>query len=228
MTEEVSGEPCVIQADESDVSLEVPREVHATITSKTYTDTSKFQQHISDNECLVSPICEFSLDAEQSQSNEGWYTAKIPHDIKNVKKAENHIRVRQGDISQNLDVPMVEIKRKRRNSGPLARFLRKSKKFGDTDACYYIDENYVTVETRKLGVIIVTVEGLNCCSSTASIFLFGSLRCFSDKKSLAKFKVYFSGSHKRIKDYKSVSKLYSVHKASLREFFVNSSQEYTF
>ena len=207
VTQELEGESCLMQAEGSDVSLHVPESIYGTITSKTFTDHSKFQKLISDNECLVSPICEFLLDPDQRQiPADVMYTAKIPHSIPDVKKAENYIIVRQGEFHNNQVVNIVPIKRK--NTEELIGTTKKAKHVMNSEPCYDIDENFVTVESRKLGVFIVTVEGLNCCSKSACCFLFGSLASYSDRKSLVKLKIYLSGGHKGIKDYESVSILY--------------------
>ena len=56
----------MVQAEGSEVSLEVPLRIRGKIHSKAHTDHFKFLHHIKDNECLVSPVCEFSLDEEQN------------------------------------------------------------------------------------------------------------------------------------------------------------------
>ena len=202
MTQEVKGEPCLIQAGGSDVSLKVPEGVHGTITTQTFTDPSNFQHLISDNECIASPIYQVTLDADQTQDqSDEMYSAKIPHNIPDVKKAEEHIRVRQGDSS---GAEMAEIKRKKKGIGA---WFRKMKTVLQTEPCYDIDKDFITVETRKPGVIIVTLKGLKCCSSSATCYLFGTPTPFRDGKSMAIIKVYFWRYHRQIKDYETVSKV---------------------
>ena len=198
----MKGEPCLIQAGGSDVSLRVPKGVHGTITTQTFTDHSKFHHLIREDECLVSPIYKFTLAADKTQDHpKDVYTAKIPHSILNVKKAEEHIRVRQFDAHESEAVKVVRIKKKKKGLGQI--LMKKKKSPSDTEPSYDIDKCFITVESRSPGLIIVTVEGLNCCSRSASCFLYGSMMPFPDN---ARVKVYFWSVLGRIKDYETVSK----------------------
>ena len=132
MIQEVNGQSCLVQAEGSAVSLQVPERVHGTITGRTHTDNSKFLHLIKDNECLVTPGCEINLEGKSNQddSNKN-FKVKIPHIIKNVEKAKKYIRVRNRNIHSKATTT-VGFKRKRKPSGPL--FLKKRKDFLDGDA----------------------------------------------------------------------------------------------
>ena len=103
--------------------------------------------------------------------------------------------MRQGNFHQSADP------RSDKDTVP----LKKRKDSSQTETCYDIDNDYITIQTNKPGSFIVTVEGINCCSGCAAIHLFGSMK-FPDNQSLATVKVYFSGTHAATEDYKTVRK----------------------
>ena len=61
---------------------------------------------------------------------------------------------------------------------------------------------------RKLCCIgyIVTTEGINCCSRSINVMLFGSLTNNPQRGPSVTVKIYLSSIHSQIKDYESVSK----------------------
>ena len=200
VTQEVNGQSCLVQAEGSEVSLQVPEGVNGTIIGKTHTDNAKFVHLIDDNECLVSPVSEFNLEGKSNQDGNN-FKVKIPHIIKDVEKAKKHIKVKHRNIHSQATAT-VGFKRKKKQSGQMV--MKKRKDSLEGDAWYDVDNKFVTIETRELGMFIVTVEGLNCCSDSATCFVFGSLKYFPDKKSLATLKAYFWSIHGRIKDYEMV------------------------
>ena len=193
----MEGKATVIQATGSDVSLHVPEGVHGEVNVRTFTNPSMFSQYLKEDECLVSPVTQVTVSSRESQKEpKGNFIVRIKHMIRDVFKARKHIKVRQGDFRQG--------------AGPRSDedtvLLRERKDSSQSGNCYDIDKDYITIETKKPGSFIVTVEGINCCSGCAAVHLFGSMK-FPDNQSLATVKVYFSGAHTGIEDYKTVSNL---------------------
>ena len=111
----VKGEPCVVQAQNSQVKLQIPEGVHGAILANIHTNHARFVRHVPENNCLVSPICEYHLQQpyQENSLSEKYgfpippplpeltkYRIEIPHIIKDVDKVRPHIRVRHGKPSQ--------------------------------------------------------------------------------------------------------------------------------
>ena len=109
----VKGEPCVVQAENSQVQLHVPKGVHGAILANIHTNNARFMHHVPDNDCLVSPICEYHLQQpyrEQSLHErlkipipphlpeDPKYQIDIPHIVKDVDNVRPHIRVQHGNL----------------------------------------------------------------------------------------------------------------------------------
>ena len=139
----------------------------------------------------MGPVCEYSLHPvshnHQELSKDAKYIIQVPHVIKDVKKNKEKVRVRHGDIHSS-DI-MLHPGMDRQQGG----------------VYYKVGEKDVVIHTKTLGGFIVTAEGLNCCSRSANILLFGSLRNFPQADSLVTIKVYFASVLSEIKDYEAVS-----------------------
>ena len=152
----------------------------------------------------MSPITEYKLKTEQSQvQHSDNYTVRIPHIIPDLRMATDHVKVRYDDIHDKVNVPMMQIKRKDDNHSQTDKKDRTD--YGFEDDVFDINDNHVTIETRKLDVLIVTVEGVKCCSGSALMSLFGSLEHEEGNESTTTLKAYFSNVHSKIKDYEMVS-----------------------
>ena len=73
--------------------------------------------------------------------------------MRNVGQSRKHVRVRHGDLHSNAVLPVYKL-------------LKGS---------YEMDEKYMTIHTSHFSGYIVTAEGINCCSKSINVLLFGSL-----------------------------------------------------
>ena len=179
----VHGEEARIQPEFSDVELRVPKGVLGVILGNICTDPIKYLHLIPTHECLIAPICLFSiypLLGGYSLPSDLTFQLKVPHIVKDLSQVKSHIRVRREDSL----IPPANVA----GSSPF----------------YEIDENYIYVYTSNFSKVIVTAEGINCCSSRANISVFGSLDHFGEE-SKAIVHVFFSSMHNAIPDYQNVS-----------------------
>ena len=140
------------------------------------------------DECLVGPICQFTLQPKLGEEipKGAKYEIQIPHLVPDVNKVKNHIRIRDCDIHNDS--------------------LTKKDISKETDEISFdIDEKYITVHTTHFSTYIVTVEGINCCSSRALALFFGSLDNTPDAEPLASLRVYMTRDTSDIKDFQKVS-----------------------
>ena len=191
------GRASSIRAGNSDVILHTPDGLYAVILGNIYVNHAPFQHLVPANECIVGPICEYSVHAMiycPTVPHGQKYKLMIPHLLKNVhNKVKYNIRVRYWNIHskvQNLQFIDDE--------------TRKAK------VSFEVDENYVTISTSHFSGFIVTLEGINCCSGSANILLFGALTNIPDIEPLVTLKAYMSSTHSQIKDYESVSRGHNI------------------
>lgn len=86
------NEACVVQAEKSDVKLQVPRGVNGILLANIHTDMKRFSHLISGNDCLIGPICEYFIKMEGGAALPygKMFKLQIPHiltDIEEVKKS---------------------------------------------------------------------------------------------------------------------------------------------
>ena len=198
----VQGEPCVVQAQNSQVQLHVPKGVHGAILANIHTNNARFMHHVPHKDCLVAPICEYHLQQpyrEQSLSErykilippplceDVKYRIDIPHIVQDVDCVRPRIRVRHGNL----------------HSGKPA-LQKHSAKTRKGKISFNINEDYVTIYTNHFSGYIVSAKHINCCGQKANVHLFASLRNIPDDKPLATMKVYLSSIHSNIEDYQFV------------------------
>ena len=162
LIEVVDGDPCTIQAPDSEVQLQIPQGAHGVVFGTVHTNHQPFLHLISDSDCLICPVCEYGFHPDKKKlSPEGMFKLLIPHIVKDISKVRGHIQVRQAsskdDWKFTWDIP----------SGTKAR---------DGETYWNIDKKYVTIHTRHFCSFIVTAEGINCCAQSAELLLFGSLK----------------------------------------------------
>ena len=192
----IKGEPCTIQGAKSDVILWVPKGVYGVVLSKIHTNHARFQKHLRNKECLISPVCEYLLYpylkddlVVRDQKNidaEPEFTLQIPHIVEDVDKVRQHIRVKHGNIHGFVPLHSVE-------AAELGR------------ACFDINENYVNINTRHFSGFVVSADGINCCSRSMLALIFGSLKKIPGEYLLTKLKIYLASKHYKGTDYIVVS-----------------------
>ena len=187
----VSGQPCLIQGNNSDVILRVPHGVHGAILAKIHSNYDMFNHHIPQNNCLLGPICEYHLECALGKPHRkgAKFLIQVPHIVRDIESTRKCIRVRHGKI---------------RGEAPLEveNQLMESQ---DGDVAYDINDRYVEIHTTHFSGFLVTAECLKCCATSANVLLFGSLSNIPHAEPLATLRVYFSSLHSEIKDFHSVS-----------------------
>ena len=180
----IRGRPCTIQGTDSDTLLCIPDGVYAALLGNIHTNPNKFRHHIPPNDCLVAPICEYHLHPFIGKvlPKDAKYKICVPHIVRNVKQVSNSIQVRHGDIHSRSVLPVHKIQMNK----------------------FEIDQRYVTIHTSHFSGYIVTVEGINCCSKSANVLLFGSLANNPEMGPSVTVKIYLSSIHSQITDYKAV------------------------
>ena len=199
----VKGEPCVVQAENSQVKLHVPDGVHGTIVANVHTNHARFMHHIPEKDCLVAPVCEYHLQQPYREAalcgKYGFlippplpenvkYRIEMPHIIEDVEKVRPHIRVRHGNLHSGI--PPLEKHSAKTHKGKMS---------------HNINENFVTIHTGHFSGYIVTAKGIKCCGQRAKVHLFAALRNIFEAKPLATVKVYLSSIHSNIDDFQFVS-----------------------
>ena len=189
----VKGSASVIRAFGSDVILHTPEGLHAVVLGNIHVNHAPFQHHVPANECIVGPICEYSIHAlidSPTLLPDAKYKLQIPHIIKDIEAVKHRIRVTHRNIHSDV------------NNLKLEPEPGQSK---NVEVWYKADNRFITIYTSHFSGYIVTVEGINCCSGSANLLLFGSLVSIPDEERLATLKVYMSSAHStQIRDYKTV------------------------
>ena len=193
----------MIQAANSEVTLYTPKGIRGAILANIHTNHDRFLKHISEQECLVSPICEYFLypypksdttkdmeNACTSLSKDHLYLIQVPHVIEDVYKKEEHIRVKHGNIHSAK--PPLAVEQSSNSEQP-------------DQVSFTVDPKYVNIYTNHFSGFIVTVEAINCCSESAYALMFGSLKKCPKEDPLVSLKVYLSNKLVKIQDYNWVS-----------------------
>ena len=181
----IKSKPCIIQGTNSDTLLHIPQGVYAALLGNIHTDPTKFRHHIPPNDCLVAPICEYHLQPFIGRilPPNTKFKIQVPHIVRNVHEAQQFIRIRHGDIHSGSILPVYKLEKEKSE----------------------MDEKYVTIHTSHFSPFIVTAEGINCCSKSANVLLFGSLANNPEMGPSVTVKIYLSSIHSQIKDYKKLS-----------------------
>ena len=215
----VYGEPCVVQAENSQVKLHVPEGVYGAILANIHTNHARFMHHVPDDDCLVAPLCEYHLkepyremildkkikvEILQPSLGDNDYRIEMPHIVNDVSKVRPLIRVRHGNLHSG--VPALE---------------KLSPKQKDDSISFDIDEELVTIHTNHFSGYIVSAKGINCCAHSANLHVFASLRNIPNKKPLATMEVYLTRILYDIEDYKHVRIILSLKQTSFNVEIVN-------
>ena len=190
----LQGKSCVIQGRNSAVKLHVPDGVYGVILTKIHTNHAKFMNFISKSDCIIGPICEYSLHKSSKASVSGnvRYKLQIPHILKDVQTIRQHIRVRHFDSQTTTRIDQED------------------------DIQYDIDDKYVTIYTSHFCAYIVTAEGINCCASSALALVFGSVRNSPEDQPLSSVKIYLSSILFQIADYRDVRSKFQLNYFAFR------------
>ena len=183
----LKGKACTMQAEGSDVKLHTEDGIWGILLEKVHTNYSRFLHHIPDAECVVGPICEYSLHPFKSGTEapqHGGFTIQVPHIVKDIVARKERIKVRK--ICLEAGVELV-------NYLPLCLNNQKKNTFN-------VDQQYINIFPRSFCRFLVTAEGLNCCAQSAQLLLFGKLKNMKDYEPLVTVNTYFASNLYEIQD----------------------------
>ena len=189
----VNGEPCTVQAPNSEVVLHVPKGVYGVLLANIHTTYSNFLHLIPKSHCLISPICEYHFCPrwDKTPPSDSVHRIQVPHVLDSMKRVKGRIRVWHGNLHKNKKAMKDRAKKQER-------------------AQHYIDHQYVNILTNHFSGYIVTAECIKCCCTNAKVHLFGSLTNIPKAKPLVTVKIYLTSIHSRVKDYQMVRHLLEI------------------
>ena len=186
----VTGEACAVRAPYSDVILHVPEGIYGILLGKIRTNLSRYSHLFPHNECVISPICEYSFHQlldKPAVSRNAKYRIQIPHVARDINNPGQQIIVRHGNI----------------HNGHFRKCLPGKLKEGH-GIYYTVSDKYVDVYTSHFSATVVTQESIDCCCRSANAAVFGVLRNKSGKQPLVKLKVFMASLLYNIEDFNSV------------------------
>ena len=184
------GDARILQAPDSDVSLNIPEGSEGLFTMKIHTDHTRFLRVIPDEECIISPLVqvEHKKISDEVKGKESLiYDIKIPHSLRSAIGYKT-VRVRRGQNFENK-ISIQELK-------------MRSEAEGDS---YEIDQKFITIFTWKFSTFVCTSCG-NTCQARVMLFLLGKLEPRQEASdTLTQIKSYICSDLYCIKDFREVS-----------------------
>ena len=181
-----NGTHVLLKAPNSDVTLEVMKDVKAAITHHIYTNYEDIKSALPGHECLVSPIVHFSVqDCQQNPAHFPFkFKARFPHCLQTESDLA-FVKVRCGNIFQQ-------------------RSLKEVPK-GDPESsavpCYSIDGQFITLYTNHFCDVVCSIEE-KICHKSLVILPFGYLSAHKeDCQTYVKVKVFVCSYLYSIPDY---------------------------
>ncbi len=183
----VDGRGAKVKYLDSDVILTVPDGIHCTLIGCIHTHDYDLLNEIPEDECLISPIPDYTCFVKQKPTSQQMFKIRIPHCVRNNKKL-NSILVRKGDIHKNI--PFQVIPRKTEFTPP-------------TQTCYEVDETSITVYTSGFSQFICTSCNKECDREIHGK-LYGSHVMLSSNHLAHISELYLVGPLYSIKDFQKV------------------------
>ena len=159
IVEIIHGSALTIQALYSDVILHVPDGVYGIILGNIHTDHGRFRHLVPENDCIISPICEFHFHGSTIQPKPK-FRLLVPHILRNIEKTARYIQVKF-----QLKQDGVLQQAKHSNSHPLA----------SNDVIYELHSHYVEILTDHFTKFLVTTEEIECCCHSALVLVFSRM-----------------------------------------------------
>ena len=135
------GEARILQDDDSDVSLEIPKRSNGVFVLRVHTDLTRFKELVPQEECIIGPMVEVEnlKPCEERESEEIGFVVKIPHCIKK-KKDWDRIKVRLGDVTQPGTLREIPSQERATNF-----------------AYYTIHKHFLAIHTRHFCLVMCTI-----------------------------------------------------------------------
>ncbi len=174
------GEPRILQALDSDVSLSIPRGSRGVYRMIVHTDITVAYKLLSKRECLIAPIVEVHATRSVKKPCE----LTIPHCVSDQANLR-HIEVRK--YSQKT------------------RKSHRIQPFG-TETRLSIQKKFVKIHTKSFSYFVCTNCNYKTCRATLFMFIFAKLSPWVDKAiTTTEIKVFVCCNLYSIKDFKCVS-----------------------
>ena len=196
----VNGEACIVQAENSQVQLHIPKGVHGVILANT--NHARFTHQIPDGHCLISQLYDYHLQQpyqEQSLSKKHKihippslsedikYQIQMPYVIKDAEKVCSNISVQHENPHSYV-----------------SKLENPSTKAQEGNISFDIHEKLITLHTKHLSRYIVTTKSIDCCGQRVNVHLFAALRNIPEAAPHVTVKVYLSSIHCDLKNFISV------------------------
>ncbi len=186
------GRGGVLQDPASDVRLIIPQGFYGTLKGYIETDPIEYLQYISDNECLIAPIPDFTFFRKDTLVHKPRFKIIMKHSLRNESDLE-YIRVQHGDIHKEKGFHCIPRKHP-----------HESEKFDDSiDAYCEADREYITITTSHFSQFICTTCK-KTCGDDLQAFVYGSIKDVGNDK-IAEVKVFLCSPLYRIMDFKEVN-----------------------
>ena len=185
----INGESTTLQDLHSEVSVDIPSGIKATLWQKIHTEFSRFLHIVPDDECFIGPVVELHLKPfPDKESGQRQYRIKIPHCLQ-TEEERSYVKVRSGDLGKKI--PFLEMQNKQGSSGKIP--------------CYEVDEHHIIVHTNHFSDHICSACFPSCFSNITA-YPFGNLFPSRNKTEVV-IEVFLCCSLYNIEDFKSVSYL---------------------
>ena len=185
------GSAVTIQALHSDVILHVPDGVYGIILGNIHTDHWRFRHLVPENDCIISPICEFHFHGSNTQPKPK-FTLLIPHIVVNIERTSQYIKVKfqmkQGEVLQK------------------AKHFTLGAPVTAGEVFYKTHNGYIEILTDHFTKFFVTAKEIECCCHSALVLVFSKMNCESDPH-IADVGVCFASLHYKTQDYLQVSRI---------------------
>ena len=185
IVEIVHGSAVTIQALHSDVILHVPDGVYGIILGNIHTDHWRFRHMFPENDCIISPICEFFFKGSDIP-NLARFHIEVPHIVKDIHHIRKKIKVQHWHNRILSD----------------AKYLTSIQT--PEEVYYKINSQCVELFTPHFCQFFISAEGINCCSGRAAMLAFSKME-WSDSGPLANLALYFGSVHHMYNDYRQVN-----------------------
>ena len=186
----IHGSAVTIQALHSDVILHVPDGVYGIILGNIHTDHWRFRHLIPENDCIISPICEFHFHGSTIQPKPK-FRLLIPHILCNTEKTARYIQVKfqqkQGGVLQQ------------------AKHLNSQYPVASNDVIFELHSRNVEILTDHFSEFLITAKEIECCCHSALVLVFSRMNCESNP-TIADIGICFASLHFKIQDYLQVTR----------------------
>ena len=198
----INGESTTLQDLHSEVSVDVPKGIKATLWQKVHTEFCRFLHIVPDDECFAGPVVEMHLKSLlKEEIGQHQYRIKIPHCLQTTE-GRLSVKVRSGDLRKKI--PFKELKHKKETSGQIP--------------CFEVDESHVIIYTNHFTDHICSTCKETCFSRILA-FPFGSLLQRSSCRTHATLEVFLCCYLYNIEDFLSVSFDFALFNQSAKSLY---------